>query len=176
MTAPVLQTERLVLRQYRLEDFPFHAAIWADPRTTRHFAGYAYDEEMCWLRFMRNWGQWALFGYGLWALEEKATGLYLGAVGFMQARRAIDVPYRGAPEAAWVIAPDRHGQGLAREALTAAFAWADTHIEAPQTWCMINPPNEISKKVAGRFGFRRGQDSQYKGKPMETYVRARGAR
>jgi RimJ/RimL family protein N-acetyltransferase len=172
---PALETERLRLRDYRLSDFPAHAAIWAHPRTTRDFEGYGYDEEMCWLRFQRSIGQWHFFGYGMWAVEDKQSRRYVGAVGFMQARRAIDVPYRDAPEAGWVIAPDRHGQGLAREALAAAFAWADDHIEAQETWCMINPPNEISRKVAARFGFRRAQNSFYKGKPMQTYLRARGA-
>jgi RimJ/RimL family protein N-acetyltransferase len=172
---PVLETERLYLRGYELADFPAHAAIWAHPRTTRDFEGYQYDEETSWLRFQRNVGQWHFFGYGMWALEDKQSGRYVGAVGFMQAKRALNVAYRDAPEAGWVIAPDCHGQGLAREALAAAFAWADSHIATPETWCMINPPNEISRKVAARFGFRRAQDAQYKGKLVQTYLRARGA-
>jgi RimJ/RimL family protein N-acetyltransferase len=173
---PVLQTERLQLRGYQLSDFPDHAAIWAHPRTTRDFEGYDYDEEMCWLRFQRNIGQWHLFGYGMWAVADRQSDRFIGAVGFMQARRAIDVPFSDMPEAGWVIAPHCHGQGLAREALTAAFAWADDHIEAPQTWCMINPPNAISQKVAARFGYRRAKDSSYKGKPVQTWLRPRGAR
>jgi RimJ/RimL family protein N-acetyltransferase len=175
MNVPVLQTERLILREYRLTDFPAHAALWAHPRTTRDFGVYQYSEEDCWLRFTRNWGQWTLFGYGLWALEHKETCRYAGAVGFLQARRAITVPYREAPEAAWMVAPDLHSQGLAREAVTAALAWADAHIEAPQSWCMINPQNEISQKVAVHFGYVRAEDATYKDKPMLTFVRPRGA-
>ena len=174
MNVPVLETERLILREYRLADFPFHAAIWAHPRTTRDFGGYVFDEENCWLRFMRNWGQWELFGYGLWALEHKEGGNYSGAVGFIQARRTMNIPYRDAPEAAWMVAPDLHGQGLAREAMTAALGWADAHVEAPQTWCMINPENQISQKVASRFGYARAQDGTYKDKPMLTFLRSRG--
>ena len=171
---PVLETRRLFLREYRLQDFPGHAAIWAHPRTTRDFGTYVYDEETCWLRFMRNWGQWAMFGYGLWALEHKDSGRYIGAVGLLQAKRDIGVPYRDAPEAAWVIAPDLHGQGLASEALQTALAWVDANIPAPQTWCMINPENLISRKVAARFGYSPAQDGEYKGKPMLTFLRPRG--
>ncbi|HEY2010683.1 MAG TPA: GNAT family N-acetyltransferase [Rhizomicrobium sp.] len=174
MTIPVLETERLLLRAPRLADFPDHAAMWAHPRTTRDFDGYAYDEELCWLRFQRSLGQWHLFGFGPWSLEEKASGRYLGSVGFFHGKRAIEVPYRDAPEAGWVIVPDRHGEGLAREALGAAFVWADDNIEAPQIWCMINPANAASKKIAEMFGFHRASDAQYKGKPVETYLRARG--
>lgn len=171
---PVLETPRLVLREYRLEDFPAHAAIWAHPRTTRDFGAYTYEEEMCWLRFMRNWGQWAMFGYGLWGLEHKESSRYVGAVGFIQARRAIDVPYRDQPEAAWLVAPDLHGQGLASEAVAAALAWMDANPASPQTWCMINPENVISQKVAARFGYRTAQTGEYKGKPMLTFLRQRG--
>jgi RimJ/RimL family protein N-acetyltransferase len=173
MTVPVLETPRLILREYRLDDFPAHAAIWAHPRTTRDFGGYVYDEENCWLRFQRNWGQWALFGYGYWGLEEKAGGRYIGAVGLFNARRDIDVPFRDLPEAGWVLSPDRHGQGLITEALGGAFAWADANIPAPQSWAMINPLNEISQKVAARFGFIRAQDSIYKDKPVSTWLRSR---
>lgn len=174
MIIPALETERLFLRAPQLDDFPHHAAMWAHPRTTRDFDGYMYDEELCWLRFQRALGQWHLFGFGLWSLEEKASGRYLGSVGFFCGKRAIEVPYRDAPEAGWVIVPDRHGEGLAREALAAAFGWADANIEAPQTWCMINPANMTSKKIAEFFGFHRALDAQYKDKPVETYLRPRG--
>jgi len=174
MNIPVLETERLLLRAPRLADFPDHAAMWSHPRTTRDFDGYAYDEEMCWLRFQRALGQWHMFGWGPWSLQEKDGGRYVGSVGFFHGKRAIQIPYRDAPEAGWVLVPDRHGRGLAREALTAAFAWADANIEEPQSWCMINPANLASRKVAEHFGFHRALDAQYKGKPVETFLRPRG--
>jgi RimJ/RimL family protein N-acetyltransferase len=173
---PILETERLILRDYRLEDFPSHAAIWADPRTTRDFrdAFKAFDEELCWLRFLRSFGQWQLFGYGWWGLEEKTSGHYIGSVGFFHAKRAMDIPYRDLPEAGWLIAPDLHGKGLATEAMRAALAWADANIPAPESWCMIGPKNIPSQKVADRFGYRRAADAQYNGEDVLTYLRPRG--
>ena len=170
---PRLETPRLILREYRMDDFPAHAAIWAHPRTTRHFGAYVYDEENCWLRFQRNWGQWALFGYGYWGIEEKAGGRYIGAVGLFNAKRDIDVPFCDLPEAGWVLSPDHHGQGLISEALTAVFAWADANIEAEQSWAMINPENDISQRVAAKFGYTRAMDATYKSKPVWTYLRSR---
>lgn len=174
MSVPVLETPRLVLREYRLSDYPRHSAIWAHPRTTRDFGFYQYSEEDCWLRFQRNWGQWAMFGRGLWALEHRQTGAYAGAVGFIDAHRAIDLPYRDLPEAAWLIAPDLHRQGYVSEALAVVFAWADAHMDADRSWAMINPQNEASQRVAARFGFTRAQDGDYKGHPVWTYLRPRG--
>ena len=173
---PVLETDRLILREYRLEDFPAHAAIWADPRTTRYFRDTfkTFDEELCWLRFLRSYGQWRLFGYGSWGLEEKVSGRYIGSVGFANAKRAIDIPYRDAPEAGWVIAPDLHGNGLATEAVRAAIAWADANIVASETWCMIEPRHAASQKIAQRFGYRRATDAHYKGDEVLTYLRPRG--
>ena len=172
---PALETERLLLREYRLEDFPSHAAIWADPRTTRHFRDdfKVFDEELCWLRFLRNFGQWRLFGYGSWGLEEKTSGRYIGSVGFHHGKRAMDMPYRAAPEAGWLIAPDLHGRGLATEAMRAALAWADANIAAPESWCMISPKNIPSQKIAERFGYSRAADARYKGEEVLTYLRPR---
>ena len=176
MTVPVLETERLTLRGFRLEDFAAHAAIWAHPRTTRDFRDVvkAFDEEQCWLSFLRNFGQWHLFGFGAWGLEEKNSGRYIGNVGFFHARRAMDIPFRDLPEAGWVLAPDLHGKGLATEAVRAALAWADVHLAAPETWCMIGPKNIASQKLAERFGYRHAADASYQGDGVSTYLRPRG--
>ena len=174
---PVLETERLILREYRLEDFPFHVAISGDPATMQAISDNfrAFDEEQCWLRFLRNIGMWQLFGYGWWGLEEKITAQYVGTVGFFQSRRAIDnIPYRDAPEAAWMLAPDRRGKGLASEALRAAMAWCDANIAASETWCMIATKNIASQKTAERFGYRPAANALYKGEEMLTFLRPRG--
>ena len=110
----------------------------------------------------------------LWHVEHKQSGRYIGAVGLMQARREMKVPYRDAPEAAWLVAPDLQGLGLAGEALVAALGWVDANVAAPQTWCMINPENVISQKVAARFGYEPAQGGEYRGKPMLTFLRPRG--
>jgi RimJ/RimL family protein N-acetyltransferase len=174
MTCPVLETGRLVMRLNRLDDFVAHNAIWADARTRRYFNDMPHSEEDAWLRFVRNFGQWQLFGYGSWALEDKASGRYIGAVGFFHARRAFEVPFCDAPEAGWFVAPDFHGRGLAREAMKAALTWADAHMDAAESWCMINPDNIASRKVAEGAGYRPALTADYKGQPMLTCLRPRG--
>src|ERR1043166_7856921 len=124
---PVLETERLILRAPRLEDFPAHFIMWSDPRTVRYFDGHSYSEEDSWLRFVRNLGQWFLFGFGNWGVEEKISGRYVGSVGFFLAKRPFAAPGRDDPEAGGVIAPNQPGKGYAREAMAAAILWADVH-------------------------------------------------
>ncbi len=170
---PVLETERLRLRGHRLEDFPANAAMWSDARTLRHVGFAQRSEEELWTRFLRNQGQWQLMGSGMWALEDKASGAYAGSVGFIYGKRTMDIPYRDEPEMGWAIAPDFHGQGLAREAVAKILAWGDAHIEAPQSWCMILPANLVSCKVAVRAGFREAGRAQYKDLEMLTFLRPR---
>ena len=176
MTVPVLETERLILREYRLADFPHHAAIWSDPRTTQSMGHHAksFDEELCWLRFLRNFGQWRLFGFGYWGIEHRQTGRYIGSVGWFHARRAMEIPFRDAPEAGWLIAPDFHRQGLVSEALKAAFAWNDAHVDAVESWCMIAPQNLVSQKVAAGAGYSPAMGAHYRGEQVLTFRRRRG--
>lgn len=93
---PVLETERLKLRGHRMDDFPACAAMWADPVVTRHF-GHSFSEEESWTRFLRYFGHWSVLGFGSWLVEERATGNFVGEVGFANYRRAIEPPL-DAPE------------------------------------------------------------------------------
>ncbi len=106
MTTPVLETGRLILRVATRDDFAAHFALWSDPRTVQHFGGATFNEEDTWLRFLRNFGQWQMFGYGNWGVIEKQSGRYIGAIGFCQVRRPFDTDWRVHPGAGWAILPD----------------------------------------------------------------------
>lgn len=153
MTVPVLETERLVLRGHRLADFPAYAAMWADPAFMRHM-GPPRSEEESWGRFLRNEGMWAMAGYALWAVEEKSNGAFVGGCGFMQNRRELAIDCADLPEVGWTFVPAVHGKGFGSEASRAAIAWADKHLDAPKTWCLIAESNQVSQKLAARMGYR----------------------
>ena len=172
---PVLETERLILRGHRLEDFPAHAAMWCDARTLRHIGGRSRNEEQLWLRFLRNEGQWQLTGTGMWAVEDNTSGAYAGMVGFIYAKRMMDIPYRDAPEMGWAIAPDFHGKGFAREAVGKCLDWGVAHLKADAIWCMIKPGNLASQKVAAGAGFREAGRAAYEEAEMLTFLRPRVA-
>src|SRR5208283_1980203 len=94
---PVVETERLRLRGHRLEDFVASSAMWADPIVTRHF-GHCFTEEESWTRFLRYVGHWALLGFGYWVVEEKATGNFVGEIGFADYKRDLKQSLKGVPE------------------------------------------------------------------------------
>jgi RimJ/RimL family protein N-acetyltransferase len=169
--APVLHTERLTLRSFRLDDFVHSAAMWADPVVTRYIGGVPSNEQQSWTRVLRYVGHWALLGFGYWAVEETANGAFLGEVGFADFRRVIEPPIRDTPELGWVVESRFHGQGFATEAVRAAVAWGDAHLRKKRTVCIIDPENVASSRVAQKCGFRELVRTTYLGEPTIMYER-----
>jgi len=150
---PDIETSRLVGHRPTLADLPDCADMWADPETRRFLGVPPSTPEESYARILRNIGHWHVHGYGFWVMRARATGRLVGDVGLRQFRRDLDPALNLLPEAGWVLAPHAWGQGFATEAATAALAWADTHIEAPEILCMINPDNTASLRVAAKLGF-----------------------
>jgi RimJ/RimL family protein N-acetyltransferase len=144
---PVLETPRLLLRPHRVEDFEALATLWADPAVTR-FIGKPSSREESWARLLRYGGLWPLLGFGYWAVEDRATGAYLGDVGFADFHRAMDPAPPALPEMGWVLAPAAHGRGVATEAASAALAWLGR-----PCFCIIDPAHAGSLRVAAKLGF-----------------------
>jgi RimJ/RimL family protein N-acetyltransferase len=113
-----------------------------------------------------------MMGFGFWALEEKATGVFLGELGFMDFRREMTPSFGVAPEAGWVLTTESHGKGYATEALRAATAWSDEWLQAPRTVCMIHPENARSLGVAEKCGYREERRAEYKGNQVIVFARS----
>lgn len=168
----MLETERLILRGRRLADFPAYAAMWADPEFLRHL-GPPRTEEESWGRFLRQEGMWSITGYGLWAVEEKASGAFIGDCGFMQNKRELCLDCADLPEAGWTFVSSAHGKGYGREASLAAIAWADRHLDAARTWCLIAVGNDVSQKLAARMGYRETARVMHQDRPALILTRER---
>jgi RimJ/RimL family protein N-acetyltransferase len=164
-SAPTLETDRLILRAHRIEDFEPSAAMWGDEAVARFIGGKAFTPEEVWQRMLRYPGHWALLGFGYWVLEEKATGDFVGEAGLLNLNRAIEPPFGDAPEAGWVLAPRAHGKGYATEAMTRAVAWTESELGAARTVCMISPDNAPSLRVAEKLGYREYVRTTFKGAP-----------
>lgn len=53
MIPPVLQSDRLILRPHRAEDFEDVAALWADPDVVRYIGGTPSSRSESWGRLLR---------------------------------------------------------------------------------------------------------------------------
>ncbi len=129
-----------------------YAAMWADPRTTEYIGGSPREHKESWIKFLAGSALWDFLGYGYWAFTERKSGALLGVGGFAQWQRGI-AELEGFAEAGWGFAPDAWGKGYATEAITAALAWSDKALDAPEIRCIIDPGNTASHRVADKLGF-----------------------
>ena len=95
--APRIETERLVLRHWRKDDFrPYHA-IMQQPEVHRHFGPNPISAEDCWRRILASAGGWQFNGFGTWAVDRKSDGKLIGNVGLFTAWRGLVGQYFAAP-------------------------------------------------------------------------------
>lgn len=145
----VLETERLRLRQFRVEDLDAYAAMCADPEVMRFLGdGKTLTRAEAWRQMALIVGHWRLRGYGLWAVEERATGALVGRIGFFNPE--------GWPgfELGWVLRRASWGQGYATEGAARALAHAFGEMGRERVISLIYPLNAASIRVAERLGER----------------------
>ena len=141
-----LETQRLLLRQFRESDLEQYAAICADPEVMRFLGGKPYSRAESWRHMATMLGHWQLRGYGMWAAEEKSSGLLVGRIGY--------VHYEGWPgfEIAWTLGRSYWGRGFATEGARTALEYAFTKLGQAHVISLIHPGNTPSIRVAERIG------------------------
>ncbi|MBB4305235.1 RimJ/RimL family protein N-acetyltransferase [Rhodobium orientis] len=147
MTIPELSTERLRFRQWRNEDLAPFAAFYADPAASR-FIGGPSNREAVWRRIASYVGHWTLRGYGLWALEDKATGRFAGYCGLWYPDGWPE------PEIGWGLMKQFQGRGLITEAALRVRAYAYDVLGWQTAASCIADDNGPSRRVAARLGAR----------------------
>jgi RimJ/RimL family protein N-acetyltransferase len=142
-----LETDRLVLRPTRREDFDPWAELMADGEATRYLGG-PQPRAVAWRGFMTMAGAWHLQGYAMFSVLEKSSGRWVGRVGPWQPE--------GWPgtEVGWSIVRDRWGRGYATEAAAAAMSWAFAELRWTEVIHVIDARNEASGAVARKLGAR----------------------
>ena len=148
VAAPVIETERLRLRAHRPGDFTACSAIWSDPEVVRHIGGKPSTGEEAWRRLLTYAGLWSLLGFGYWAIEARASGQYIGDIGYAEFRRDMVPSLRGMLECGWALARAAQGNGFASEALAAIETWRCAHFPEARSVCIIAPGNAASIRVA----------------------------
>jgi RimJ/RimL family protein N-acetyltransferase len=168
---PRLQTERLILREWRADDFETLAGIYADPEVMK-FLGGVMERADAWRSLAASIGHWHLRGYGTWAVERKSDGAFVGRVGLIHPE--------GWPalECGWTLGRPYWGQGYASEAAAAAISFAFLTQDVDRMISCIDPDNLGSQAVARRVGETKGELRQLRigGKeyPVDIWSIARG--
>jgi RimJ/RimL family protein N-acetyltransferase len=148
---PILETERLVLRALKPDDFETYARFMADEDVTRHLTGKPMGRADAWRNMAMVVGHWALRGYGRWAVERKSDRVFVGHVGLWNPE--------GWPglEVGWTLAKEFWGQGYASESARAAMRYGFLTQDVDRLISVIDVANEASQRVAQSIGETRGE-------------------
>ena len=139
----VIETERLLLRDYTMEDFDALYAIMSDPETMRHYPA-PFDAERT-----RRWIAWNLenyekYGFGLWAVVLKETGEFIGDCGVT----IQNIDGELLPEIGYHIHKKHWRKGYAKEAARAVRDWASSNTAYDVLYSWMKYTNEGSWRTA----------------------------
>lgn len=158
-----LETERLILRMWREDDFEEYARICADPEVMRYIGGKSFSRLEAWRNMAFMAGHWHLRGYGHWAVEEKTSGRLIGRMGFLNPE--------GWPgfEVGWTLARECWGRGYASEGARRMLEYAFTEMDRDHVISLIHPENGASIKVAEKMGEQVEGQAEVMGVPVLVY-------
>lgn len=167
----MIETDRLVLRPYNTGDFEDYLKMVSDSNVVRFLGGQPMPAEDAWNRLLRYAGHWALFGFGMFAVFERSTGLFIGETGVADFHRGLGQNFDRVGEAAWVFTSQSQGRGLAYEAALAALNWYSSSADRRRTVCLIAPDNRPSLVLAEKLGYVPFGNVVYRGGPFVTLER-----
>lgn len=144
-SVPTIETERLILRGWREEDVEGLARLYGDAANTR-FIGGPQTPHQVWRIVAQRIGQWHLRGCAMLAVEEKATGAFVGHCGPHFPEGWPE------PEIGWGLVPGFHGKGYASEAAHASLTFAYEVLGWKTAISLIDADNVPSLKLAKRMG------------------------
>ena len=165
---PEFESPRLRLRAFKNQDFEPMAEFYASEVSCSYGGPCSRDE--AWRKFAVYSGHWVLRGFGPWALEEKASGQFVGLCGMWFPEGFPE------PEISWALIPRQHGKGYATEAARRALQAAYEDFGWKTAVSVIAADNAASHAVAQRLGakvesriaFRGGQADVYRHAGLEA--------
>lgn len=139
--------------------------LLGDPQVMRYYPrAKSRDEVQRWIDWSR--ANYAKFGFGLWVIEDRTTGAFIGDCGLtwqnVDGEDVLEVGYH--------VLPKHSGQGLASEAAAACLRFGFENTDAPMITAIINPDNTASRRVAERIGMTVWRTTQEpNGAPIVVY-------
>src|SRR6185312_9831331 len=143
--APILETERLILRAPAPEDFDPWAEFAADEETMRYLGG-AQARSVAGRGLCTVVGAWTVRGFSMFSVIAKATERWVGRLGPWQPE---DWP---GTEVGWGLSRAVWGKGYATEGAAACMDYAFDVLGWSEAIHTIEPENRASQAVAKRLG------------------------
>ena|ERR1019366_1913936 len=146
------------MRWWKQEDREPFARMNADARVMEFFPKTLTREES---DATADWieSSFAKHGFGLYALELRETGEFIGFTGL--AVPAFDAPFMPCVEVGWRVAFDHWGRGLATEAARAALRHGFEELGLTEIVAFTVPANERSRMVMEKIGMTRDPKADF---------------
>ncbi|MBM3797973.1 MAG: GNAT family N-acetyltransferase [Acidobacteria bacterium] len=169
----MLETPRLLLRDWRAADVAPFAALYADPEVMRYFPALlsaAETEAM----LERNRLHFARHGFGFWAAEAKETGELAGFIGL--GIPSFEAHFTPCVEIRWRLAPRFWNRGLATEGAAALLGWAAEVLRLEEVVAFTAVENRASRRVMEKLGMTRDEADDFDhprvpaGHPLQRHV------
>lgn len=149
MDTTYIETERLILRSWRMTDRAVFAEINSSNKVMRYFPKpLSIDESNGFVDRINS--EFEETGFGLYAVEIKETGEFIGYVGFH--RFTFDVPFSPGWEIGWRISDKFWNKGYATEAAMACIKYAQEKKLCNRLYSFTAVPNIASENVMKRIG------------------------
>jgi RimJ/RimL family protein N-acetyltransferase len=162
-----IETSRLLLRQWKNEDLAPYTRICADPEVMRYLSGpmtpKQSEEQLS--QFV---GHWEERGFGLWAVEEKSSGAFLGFVGLLYQEQWPEGRHK--TEVGWRLDRSFWGRGLATEGARASLRYGFEELTLARIISIIHPKNIASRRVAQKLGMTSRGETNFKGNDVIWYA------
>jgi ribosomal-protein-alanine N-acetyltransferase len=141
----VIETERLLLREFVPEDLELLAPIFADAEMMRFYpAPFTRERSAGWIAWAM--ALYAERGHGLWAMVRRDDNLFLGDCGLVpqqiEGAELLEIGYH--------VRRDQWGRGYAPEAAAACRDYAFGHLGVARVCSIVDPLNLASRRVAER--------------------------
>lgn len=147
-----IKSERLILRSWQETDITHLARLNSDHKVMEYFLKKLSHEETIAL-YNQIQEEFMVYGFGVYAVEEKETGTFIGFVGLHHV--TFDVDFAPAIEILWRLLPDFWGKGYATEAATACLNYAKDELKLKEIVSFTSLPNKRSEHVMQKIGMTR---------------------
>ena len=169
----MIETERLLLRGWRDGDVEPYARLCADPEVMRFIGdGSTLTLEQSAEQISRFLRHWEERGFGLWALEERESGAFVGFAGLVHQEEWTEGEHR--TEVGWRLDRAFWGRGFATEAAKASVYHGLEHIGLERIISIIQPENGASRRVAEKAGLTLRGETRWRDTPVVWYAIDRG--
>ncbi|MGV8995932.1 MAG: GNAT family N-acetyltransferase [Parvibaculaceae bacterium] len=179
MPPTTLETDRLILRQWRASDLEPFWAMGQDPQVMEYLLPFA-DRAASDAGAKRLTDHISAHGFGFWALEEKGGAPFIGFTGLIHVNP--DRPFAPAVEIGWRLARAQWGKGYASEAARASLTYGFDTLKLDEIVSLTVPANTRSRAVMERIGMTRNPNDDFDnaavpdGSPLKRHVLYRKSR